>query len=310
MSFASYFASRLARLRRSTLTRNTLWMLGGQAARTVIQAIYFLLVAHALAPAGYGAFVAAMALVMIAAPFASLGAGPVLIKNVARDPATFPVSWGNALVVIVLSGTGLLAVVLVAARLVLPSTIPLALVLTLGVAELLLARTVDLCGQVFQAFQQLQWTSVIQLSLSALRLVSIAVLYAVLRSPTPLEWGLGYLAATAVATAIAARLVHVRHGRPRLVVDRRRMELREGTYFSISLSAQSIYNDIDKTMLSRLSTLAASGIYGAAYRIIDVSFAPVAALLSASYARFFQHGSEGLSGTVRLTRKLLPLAAP
>jgi O-antigen/teichoic acid export membrane protein len=306
MSLASHL---VARLRRSTLTRNTLWMLAGQAARTVIQAVYFLLVAHALAPAGYGAFVAAMALVMIAAPFASLGAGAVLIKNVARDPATFPVSWGNALVVIAVSGAGLLAVVLIAAQLTLPSTIPLALVLVLGVAELLFARIAELCGQVFQAFQRLQWTSAIQLLLSGLRLVSIAGLYAVLRSPTPLQWGVGYLAATAAAAAIAAWLVHVRHGRRRLVIDRSRMELREGAYFSISLSAQSIYNDIDKTMLSRLSTLAASGVYGAAYRIIDVSFAPVSALLSASYARFFQHGTEGLSGTVRLARKLLPLAA-
>jgi O-antigen/teichoic acid export membrane protein len=93
------------------------------------------------------------------------------------------------------------------------------------------------------------------------------------------------------------------------VFDRARMELREGVYFSISLSAQSVYNDIDKTMLSRLSTLAAAGVYGAAYRIIEVSFAPVAALLSASYARFFQHGLEGLPGTLRLARKLLPVAA-
>jgi O-antigen/teichoic acid export membrane protein len=87
------------------------------------------------------------------------------------------------------------------------------------------------------------------------------------------------------------------------------MELREGTYFSISLSAQSVYNDIDKTMLSRLSTLATAGVYGAAYRIVDVSFAPISALLSASYARFFQHGTEGLPATLRLTRKLLPPAA-
>lgn len=298
-----------ARLRRSTLTRNTLWMLVGQAARTVIQAIYFVLVAQALHPAGYGAFVAAMSMVMIAAPFASLGAGVVLVKNVSRDPGVLPVYWGNALVVVAVSGAALLVVVLGAAELVLPAAIPPAMVLAIGAAELLFARTVEVCAQVFQAFQQLAWTSAIQLSLSGLRLASIAVLYAALRAPTPLAWSLGYLAATVAAAAIAVTLVHVRCGRPRRAVDRARMELREGAYFSISLSAQSIYNDIDKTMLSRLSTLAASGVYGAAYRIIDVSFAPISALLSASYARFFQHGTEGLPGTLRLARRLLPLAA-
>jgi O-antigen/teichoic acid export membrane protein len=306
MNFATHLA---ARVRGSTLTRNTLWMLAGQLARTVVQAIYFVLVAHALRPVGYGAFVAALSLVMIAAPFASLGTGPVLVKNVARDPTTLPVYWGNALVVIVASGVALLAVVLAAAWAFLPSTIPLGLVLALGVAELVFARTVEVCAKVFQAFQQLKWTSAIQLILSGWRLLSIAALYAIVREPTPLAWSLGYLASTIAATAVAVLLVHVLHGRPRPIVDRARMELGEGAYFSISLSAQSIYNDIDKAMLSRLSTLATAGVYGAAYRIIDVSFAPIAALLSASYARFFQHGLEGLPGTLRLARKLLPVAA-
>ena len=303
-------ATRLvARVRRSPLTQNTLWMLVGQTARTVIQAIYFVLVAKALHPAGYGAFVAAMSLVMIAAPFASLGADNVLVKNVARDPTTLQVHWGNALIIVAVSGVALLVLVLAAARVFLPSVIPLELVLALGLAELLFARTVEVCAKVFQAFQELKWTSAIQLMLSGCRLLSIAALYAILRSPTPLQWSLGYLAATVVATAVAVLLVLVRYGRPRLLVDRARMELREGAYFSVSLSAQSIYNDIDKTMLSRLSTLATAGVYGAAYRIIDVAFSPVSALLSASYARFFQHGTEGLPGTIRLARKLMPLAA-
>src|SRR5262249_22381712 len=161
--------------------------------------------------------------------------------------------------------------VLAAARVVLSSTIPLGLVVALGLAELLFARIVDVCGRVFQAFQQLQWTSAIQLLLSGWRLLSIAGVYAVLRTPTPLAWSLGYLASTVAAAACAILLVHIKHGRPRLVVDRARMELGEGAYFSVSLSAQSIYNDIDKTILSRLSTLATAGVYGAAYRIIDVS---------------------------------------
>ena len=69
-------------------------------------------------------------------------------------------------------------------------------------------------------------------------------------------------------------------------------------FFSVSSSAQSIYNDIDKTMLGRLSTMADTGIYGAAYRFIDVSMTPVRSLISAAYPRFFKIGAEdGFSGT-------------
>ena len=36
-------------------------------------------------------------------------------------------------------------------------------------------------------------------------------------------------------------------------------------------------------MLARLGTLQATGIYGAAYRLIDVTFVPVSSLLTASF---------------------------
>jgi O-antigen/teichoic acid export membrane protein len=82
----------------------------------------------------------------------------------------------------------------------------------------------------------------------------------------------------------------------------------EGFYFSVSLSAQTVYNDIDKTMLARLSTLEATGIYAAAYRLIDVAFVPVRSILAAAYAKFFQHGASGISGSMGLVKRLVPIA--
>jgi len=72
------------------------------------------------------------------------------------------------------------------------------------------------------------------------------------------------------------------------------------------LSAQSVYNDIDKVMLARLGSLDAVGVYAAAYRVIDMAFIPMRALLTASYAPFFRAGDTGLAGSVALARRLLP----
>jgi O-antigen/teichoic acid export membrane protein len=82
-------------------------------------------------------------------------------------------------------------------------------------------------------------------------------------------------------------------------------EIREGFYFAASQTAQTVYNDIDKTMLARLSALEATGIYGAAYRIIDVSFVPVSALLWSSYPSFFRAGARGISSSLAYARPLL-----
>ena len=46
-----------------------------------------------------------------------------------------------------------------------------------------------------------------------------------------------------------------------------REDAAEGVFFSIAGSATTVYNDIDKIMLSRLADLAATGVYAAAYRV-------------------------------------------
>ena len=98
-------------------------------------------------------------------------------------------------------------------------------------------------------------------------------------------------------------------GLPKLGLYLSAGDFKEGFYFAVSLASQTVYNDIDKTMLVRFGGLAATGIYGAAYRIVDASFSPVSALVYAAYARFFQHGANGIDGGVRFAKKLLPYSA-
>jgi O-antigen/teichoic acid export membrane protein len=115
-----------------------------------------------------------------------------------------------------------------------------------------------------------------------------------------------YLVGT-VIPALGAIIVVNRHiEKPLLSFSSRPREMLQGLYFAVSLSAQTIYNDIDKVMLARLAGLAPAGLYGAAYRIVDVACTPLGAMLAASYSRFFQHGANGLRFSVRFARKLLP----
>ncbi len=58
-------------------------------------------------------------------------------------------------------------------------------------------------------------------------------------------------------------------------------------------------------MLARLGTLDATGIYGAAYRLVDVSFVPISALLYSAYPNFFRAGSKGISASFGYAKPLL-----
>jgi O-antigen/teichoic acid export membrane protein len=292
-------------LLKSTLARNTGWMLLGQALKLVIQALYFTVIARSLGASKYGAFVGVVGLVGILYPFGTLGSGYLLIKNVARDPLQFSKNWGRALSTTFLSSSLLFVVVLLASRFLLPSTIPIRLAIFVAASDLFGMNITGICGQAFIAFDRMKWTAAINVLLSTSRLAAAVILAAMYPSPSALQWGAYYFFSTSIVALAALLLVLLKLGTPTFSLSRTSAENTEGFYFSVSQSAQSIYNDIDKAMLARLGTLEATGIYGAAYRLIDVSFAPVWSLLAAAYPNFFRVGIGGVSATLRYARPLI-----
>jgi O-antigen/teichoic acid export membrane protein len=298
----------IQKLKNSLLVRNTLWLIVGQGMRVVIQAIYFILMARALGVSGYGAFAGVGAWVAVASPFASLGYGNILIKHVARDRSMFNLWWGKGLIMTMVSGLVLMIAAITLSKWVLPDSIPLLLVIMVAVADLIFTRLLDLSAQAFQAFEQLNRTAQLQVLINFARLLAVLILWLFTPSVSVLTWGECYLVSTVIAALIALWMVTRTLGKPVISMKNITKDITEGFYFSVSLSAQNVYNDIDKTMLSRFSTLSATGIYGAAYRFIDIAFLPVRSLLWASNVRFFQHGAHSLRAGIGYARSLLPWA--
>jgi O-antigen/teichoic acid export membrane protein len=79
----------------------------------------------------------------------------------------------------------------------------------------------------------------------------------------------------------------------------------EAASFAVAGSTTSIYNDIDKTMLSHYGMNAANGVYSMAYRIVDMAAIPVRAIHSAAFPRFFRKGVEGLVATRDVAKHIL-----
>jgi len=296
-------------LNQNVLARNTFWMLGGQGVRLLLQAVYFILIARALGAQQYGAFVGAVSLVALIAPFASWGTGFILIKEVARNRGTFCQYWGAALGVTVLAGCILLCLVLMVSHAIWGNSVPLKALLLVGISDAIVIRILELAVQAFTAVEALRKCAEINIVLSVTRTLAATYLCFVVHSPSAVSWAFLYLLGAAVATVYAVAAVTLALGRPSLGLRLSRAELHEGFYFSVSQASATVYNDIDKTMLIRLGGLEATGIYGAAYRIVDVSFAPLSALVSAATARFFRHGASGIAGSTRFARKLLPYSA-
>lgn len=67
---------------------------------------------------------------------------------------------------------------------------------------------------------------------------------------------------------------------------------------------QTAHNDADKALLGRLDGAVASGVYGAAYRLVDTAWLPIRALLGAARPQLFLDGQAGVSGLGPLVRAL------
>jgi O-antigen/teichoic acid export membrane protein len=274
-------------------------MFAGQSMRLGLQATYFILIAHSLGAKNYGAFVGAAAMVGMASPFGLLGANNLLIRQVARNPELFKEAWGGALYRSIMSGGVFVIAILLAARFILPPSIPFIVVLCIAIADILALNIVLLSAAAFQAFEQLRWTSSMYVLMSLFRLAAACLLVLFHRHPTASQWAVAYGVSTAALAVTAFGVTVAKLGWPQIIVRTSWSTIRDGFYFAAGLSAATIYNDIDKTMLARLGSLEATGIYGSAYRIIEVSFTPISALLLAAYPRFFKVGAGGIGASVR-----------
>jgi O-antigen/teichoic acid export membrane protein len=276
----------------------------GQFARVALTGAYFVLLARALGVSSFGAFAAAAALVSIAVPFAGLGATTLIVKSIARNPQSSALQWANAWTVVVLSGLALTGIVTALAVLLAPATVPLWAVAAIGFSELVLARLVDLAAVMSQVRGRVRRTAAFIIYLYTSRLALALILVASPVSVTTGTWSLMLLLATLpVSTALFVYTSRdVGRARPSLVFFLG--QWREGLLYSASLSAQTVHNDADKTMTAKLASSADAGIYTAAYRVIDMGYTPVRALLSASFPRLFALGEAGTAGTLPLIRKM------
>src|SRR5689334_16304177 len=138
----------------SPIVRNATWMLSGHGFQLLGRMGYFIIIAHALGPAGYGSFVACSALIGTMSPFASCGTGHVMIKYVARDRKVLAAYLGNALLVTAAFGSVLTLFALMLRPHVLPGSSTSAMLMAVAISDLFGLEMSNICLQVFLALEQ------------------------------------------------------------------------------------------------------------------------------------------------------------
>jgi O-antigen/teichoic acid export membrane protein len=278
-------------------------MLSGHGFQLLGRIGYFIIVAHALGPAGYGSFVACTALIGTVSPFASCGTGHVMIKYVARDRNVLAAYLGNALLVTVASGSVLTLFALILRPQVLPASSTSAMLIAVAIADLFAMEMNNICLQAFLALEQGRRFSHLMAFSTGVRFVAAIMLVAL--GATAAHWAYLYAASAVIATTTGIVAVSRSCSRPRFQLNLFFPSVREGFHFATSLASQSVYNDIDKTMLARLGTVEAAAIYAAAYRFIEAAILPIRSVANATYPEFFRLGVQGVTSGFGFARRIL-----
>ncbi|MHB1330016.1 MAG: lipopolysaccharide biosynthesis protein, partial [Gemmatimonadales bacterium] len=300
--------SRTASGRNRRLAADTAWMVSGYSARIALQAAYFLLLARSLGSGEYGAFVSTVAIIGIGAPLAGLGAGHILVRDASRNPALLRTALANALTVAAFGGVALAVLLLPVLAAVAPNDISLLLLLLVLLADGVGGPLAEVCAQAFQAAGRIRISAFLQFSPSALRFAAVVWFSTRVAVQGVAAWTAAYATAGIVATLVAMAIVTYAFRPPRPSMAGAFGMIREGWYFSIMAAAQMANSDVDKPLVARLSSVDAAGVYAAAYRIVDVAFAPVRALMYSSYATFFAHGALGVRSAMSFAGRLARLS--
>lgn len=291
------------------LARNAGWMFLGQGLSVVCQAGYFVCLARLLGAAEYGVYVAAVALAALLTQYSALGSTSVLLRYVSPEPGNFPLYWANVIATTTTLGA-VFAGLLTWVGPYLSHSTTHGMLACVGVGDCVCAQLTLGAGRVFQAFERMRVTAMLNLLTNALRAVVAGTLLLVVHQATAREWVWATVGVSVMASVIAVTLVTKSFGRPEFSAQLWKARAGEGAVFALSYSTGGVLNDLDKVMLGHYGMTLANGIYAMAYRVVDVGMMPISAVHTAAFPRFFKKGVEGAEQTRSFAGQILKRTAP
>ena len=287
------------------LARNVFNLLMGQISTTILTIILSAVVARTLGPSDFGVWYLVTAVATFTYVFVDWGHGAYVIREVARHPERTGELMGTVLVVRVVTALCLMAPAVLIGWLLGYPVRTLALIALNIVAWLPMYLGLSF-GWVFRGKERMEFDALIGVVLKFLSLVfGVAMLYNGGRISSLLA---AQAAAGLVTVAVATFIYHRLHlGKLRLTWRMAR-ELAIGGAPMVTMTVAVAFQPyMDANMLSRLSTPAVMGWYGAAAAFTSTLIAPAFVLASAAYPRLAVAASNRGEFRVLLQDALRPL---
>ena len=292
------------------LAKDTSILTLGMGLRAFSQGLVFIIIARSMGSDGYGGFVSLIAITGTLSGLVGFGSHVLLTRDTALDPQKFNQAWGNTLFSLAISIPIIFIVYLILAFFILPNEISWMPILFIGIADLIFWPLSNVCVSAYQGFERIGRVSRMIIVPVVMRLlVAFIFLFLLINENIQqsmlLTWTSLYLIAAIMAVGYTQWIVYKDLGKPLFSNHYWFSQIKESMPFALWASSDKLYIDADKVMLARMTSLDATGVYSAAYRLVDIFLLPIQSLIGAATPHFFQEGKKGIYYALIYSIKLI-----
>lgn len=282
----------LRRIRGDGAATESVWGLSIEVVTLLGTILSFTFLGRSLGPAGYGGYASLYAIVGPLVSLAASGVTLALLQHIVREREALPAVARSCLTLSLGLGAGLTAIGM-ALALWIVETVPVIGMFAILATEFVTMPVVHVAATTVQARSGFSSAARLKLVMLVARIVVLVVLY-VTASLTITSLGLSMLTVSLVVGVAMLRLVGSRFDFTFVPGPVRRDHLRTNVVYSAGISADAIGNEGDKLVLAANGLVVDTGLYAAAYRVVQMGLIPVGAVIQATHNRFLHH-EEGVA---------------
>jgi O-antigen/teichoic acid export membrane protein len=275
------------------LAKDTLWGFGFEGITLFGMLVSFALLGRSLGTDGYGQYASLYAVLNPLGIVAGSGVMLAQAQHVIRDGEDLERTTRSCVTMTVGIGAACTAVGAAVASQVVHG-LAMSAVIAVGLLEFVSYPAVLVAANTVQIRQGYAKSTPVRTIPIVARIVAIFVLFGLGRLSI-LSLGVTYLAITATLALFLSARVGARYGIrfwPGRVYHR---HLKTSATYSAGISGLSLQNDGDKAVLASYGYATDTGLYSAAYKIVQFGLIPVGSFVSVTHQRFLQH-EEGRKG--------------
>lgn len=278
---------KVRQVRAHGLAGESFWGLLNEGVTLVSTVVAFTLLGRSLGTVGYGDYASLYSIVGPLGNLAASGVPLALMQHILRDREELAQTVGSCLSLTLMFGTALAVIGIGVGSMIVPA-FPLTTIGALILLEFVVLPVGSIASTTIQTQAGYTRATQIRMVQVILRLVIILVLHA-FDELTVASLAASHLLVSIVFSGVMLQLTARRYGFDPWPGSVRRRHAGTSVSYSIGITGITLQNDGDKATLASYGYREETGLYAAAYRIVQFGLLPVGVLAGVTHQRFLHH---------------------